>query len=129
LQSDQITIAGYEVELNDLKGVANYAMSCIPIPEEGDQQQSIVDRLVDTPNKLLLLLRATGLATATDALVRVKSHYPEVDMTKIKGGADTTKDLHALELEVDEAATEVAENIDFEGNGEAGGEGGDGDNQ
>jgi hypothetical protein len=117
------------VELNDLKGVANYAMSCIPIPEEGDQQQSIVDRLVDTPNKLLLLLRATGLATATDALVRVKSHYPEVDMTKIKGGADTTKDLHALELEVDEAATEVAENIDFEGNGEAGGEGGDGDNQ
>jgi hypothetical protein len=38
LQSDQITIAGYEVELNDLKGAANYAMSCIPIPGEGDQQ-------------------------------------------------------------------------------------------
>jgi chromosome segregation ATPase len=35
LQSDQITIAGYEVELNDLKGAANYAMSCIPIPEGG----------------------------------------------------------------------------------------------
>jgi hypothetical protein len=50
-------------------------------------------------------------------------------MTKIKGGADTTKDLHALELEVDEAATEVAENIDFEGDDGAGGEGGDGDNQ
>jgi hypothetical protein len=31
LQSDQITIAGYEVELNDLKGAANYAMSCIPM--------------------------------------------------------------------------------------------------
>jgi hypothetical protein len=129
LQSDQITIAGYEVELNDLKGAANYAMSCIPIPEEGDQQQSIVDRLVDTPNRLLLLLRATGLAATTDALVRVKSHYPEVDMTKIKGGADTTNDLHALELEVDEAATEVAENIDFEGDDGAGGEGGDGGNQ
>jgi hypothetical protein len=27
LQSDQITIAGYEVELNDLNGAANYAMS------------------------------------------------------------------------------------------------------
>jgi chromosome segregation ATPase len=93
LQSDQTTIAGYEVELNDLKGVANYAMSCIPIPEEGEQQQSIVDRLVDTPNRLLTLLRATGLAAATDALVRVKSHYPDVDMAKIKGGADTTKDL------------------------------------
>jgi hypothetical protein len=129
LQSDQITIAGYEVELNDLKGAANYAMSCIPIPEEGDQQQSIVDRLVDTPNRLLLLLRATGLTATTIALVRVKSHYLEVDMTKIKGGADTTKDLHALELEVDEAATEVAENIDFEGDDGAGGEGGDGGNQ
>jgi hypothetical protein len=50
-------------------------------------------------------------------------------MTKIKGGADTTKDLRALELEVDEAATEVAESIDFDGNGGAGGEGGNGDNQ
>jgi hypothetical protein len=129
LQSDQITIAGYEVELNDLKGAANYAMSCIPVPEEGDQQQSIIDRLVDTPNRLLLLLRATGLAAATDALVRVKSHYPQVDITKIKGGVDSTKDLHALELEVDEAAMEVAENIDFEGDGGTGGEGGDSDNQ
>jgi hypothetical protein len=129
LQSDQITIAGYEVELNDLRGATNYAMSCIPVPEEGDQQQSIVDRLVDTPNKMLLLLMATGLAAATDALVRVKSHYLEVDMTKIKGGADTTKDLQALELKVDEAATEVAESIDFEGDGGASDEGGDGGNQ
>jgi chromosome segregation ATPase len=129
LQSDQITIARYEVELNDLKGAANYAMSCIPVLEEGDQHQSIVDHLVDTPNKLLLLLRATCLAATTDALVRVKSHYPEVDMTKIKGGADTTKNLHALELEVDEAATEVPENIDFEGDDGAGGESGDGGNQ
>jgi hypothetical protein len=117
LESDQITIAGYEVELNDLKGAANYAMSCIAIPEEGEQQQSIVDRLVDTPNRLLTLLRASGLAAVTDALVRVKSHYPDVDMDKVKGGADTTKDLQALELEVDEAANEVMENIDFESDG------------
>jgi hypothetical protein len=75
------------------------------------------------------LLRATGLAAATDALVRVKSHYPEVDMAKIKGGADTTKDLQALELEVDDAANEVMENIDFEGDGRAGGDGGDGGDQ
>jgi hypothetical protein len=104
-------------------------MSCIPVPEEGGQQQSIVDRLVDVPNKLLTLLRATGLAVATDALVRVKFHYPEVDMTKIKGSAGTTKDLHTLELEVGEAATEVAESIEFEGDDEAGGQGGDGGNQ
>jgi hypothetical protein len=36
LQSDQITIAGYDVELKNLKGAANYAMSCIAIPEEGE---------------------------------------------------------------------------------------------
>jgi hypothetical protein len=93
LQSDQTTIARYEVELNDLKGAANYAKSCIPVPEEGEQQQSIVDRLVHTLDRLLTLLRATGLAAATNALVRVKSHYPEVDMAKIKGGADTTEGL------------------------------------
>jgi chromosome segregation ATPase len=121
LQNDQITIAGYEVELNDLKGAANYAMSCIVVPKEGEQQRSIVDHLVDTPNRLLTLLRATSLAAATDALVRVKSHYPNVDMAKIKGGADTTKDLQALELEVEEAANEVMENIDFEGDGGNGG--------
>jgi hypothetical protein len=38
LQSDQITIAGYEVELNDLKSAANYAMACIAVPEEGEEQ-------------------------------------------------------------------------------------------
>jgi hypothetical protein len=126
LQSDQTTIAGYEVELNDLKGAANYAMSCILVPKEGEQQQSIIDRLVDTTNRLLTLLRATGLAAATDALIRVKSHYPEVDMAKVKGGADTTKDLQALELEVDDAANKVMDNIDFEGDGGVSGDGGDG---
>jgi hypothetical protein len=69
------------------------------------------------------------MAVATDSLVTVKSHYPKVDMTEIKGGADTTKDLQALELEVDEAATKVVKSINFEGNGGAGGEGGDGGNQ
>jgi hypothetical protein len=75
------------------------------------------------------LLRVTGLVAAIDALVRVKSHYSEVDMTKIKGSADTTKDLQTLELEVEEATTEVAESIDFEGDGGADGEGGNSGNQ
>jgi hypothetical protein len=97
-------------------------MACIAIPAEGEEQQSIVDHLVDTPNRLLTLLRATGLAAATNALVRVKSYYLDVDMAKIKGGADTTKDLQALELEVDKAAMEVMENIDFEGDGGSGGD-------
>jgi hypothetical protein len=51
LQSDQITIAVYEVELNDLKGAANYAMACVAIPAEGEKQQSIVDHQIDTPNR------------------------------------------------------------------------------
>jgi hypothetical protein len=62
------------------------------------------------------------LAAVTGVLVRVMSHYPDVDMAKIMGGADTTKDLQALELEVEEAAMEVMENIDFEGNGSNGGD-------
>jgi hypothetical protein len=57
------------------------------------------------------------LAAATDALVRVKSHYPGVDMTKVKEGADTTKDLKALKLEVEDAAMEEMENIGYEGDG------------
>jgi hypothetical protein len=117
LQSDQITIAGYEVERNDLKGAANYAMACIVVLAEGEEQQSIVDRLIDTPNMLLTLLRATSLAVATDALVRIKSHYPDVNMAKVGGGADTTKNLKALELEVEDTAMEVMETIDFEGDG------------
>jgi hypothetical protein len=115
LQSYQITIAGYEVELNDLKGAANYAMACMVVPSEGEEQQTIVDRLIDTPNRLLTLLKGTSLAAATDAFVRVKSRYPDVDMAKIAGGFDTTKDLKALDIEVEDAANEVMENIDYEG--------------
>jgi hypothetical protein len=115
LQSDLITIVGYEVELNDLKGAGNYAMDCIAVPSEGDGAKSIVDRLIDRPNRLLTLLKATSLAMVTDALVRVKSHYPDVDMAKVKGGVDTTKDLKALELEVGDAAIEKMDNNDYEG--------------
>jgi hypothetical protein len=56
-----MTIAGYEVD-------CNYAMDCIAVLAEGEEAKSIVDRLIDTPNMLLMLLRVT------EALVRVKSH-------------------------------------------------------
>jgi hypothetical protein len=115
LQSDQITITVYEVELNDLKGATNYAMDCIAVPTEGEEVKTIVDRLIDTPNRLLTLLKAVSLAAATDALVRVKSHYPDIDMAKVKAGPDAEKDLAALELEVWDAATEVMDNLDYEG--------------
>jgi hypothetical protein len=99
-----VTIAGYEGELNDLKGTANYAMDCITVSAEGGQSESVLDCLINTPNKLLTLLKATSLVAATDVLVRVKSHYP-----------DAEKDLTALELEVRDAALEVFDSLDYEG--------------
>jgi chromosome segregation ATPase len=120
LQNDQETIAGYEVELNDLKGAANCAIDCIVVPAEGEEAKSIVDRLIDTPNRLLTLLKVTSLAAATDALVRVRSHYPDVDTAKVKAGPDVEKDLTTLELEVRDASIEVMNNLDYEGDdGEA----------
>jgi septal ring factor EnvC (AmiA/AmiB activator) len=38
LQNNQMTIAGYEVELNDLKGASNYAIDCIVMPAEGGKR-------------------------------------------------------------------------------------------
>jgi hypothetical protein len=115
LQNGQVTIAGYEVELNDLKGAAKYEMDSIAVPAQGEEPKSVVDHLIETPDILLTLLKATSLAAATDALVRVKSHYPDVDVAMVKPGADTTKDLKALELEVRDAAMEVMDTQDYEG--------------
>jgi hypothetical protein len=56
-----------------------------------------------------------SLAAATDALVRVKSHHPDIDMVKVKEGVNVTKDLQALELEVRDAAMEVMDTLDYEG--------------
>jgi hypothetical protein len=79
-----------------------------------------VDHLVETPNRLLILVKVTSMEAATDALVRVKSHYPDVDMAKVKAGPDVEKDLVALELEVRDVTIEVMDNLDCEGdNGEA----------
>jgi chromosome segregation ATPase len=115
LQNDQVTIAGYEVELRDIKDAANYAMDCIAVPAEEEEAKSVVDRRIDTPDMLLTLLKATSLVAATDALVRVKSHYPDIDMSKVKGGLDAEKDFAALELEVQDVALEVADSLDYEG--------------
>jgi hypothetical protein len=85
------------------------------VPAEGKEAKSVVDRLIDTPDRLLTLLKATSLAAATDALVRMKSHYPDVDMAKVKGGPDAEKDLTALELEVQDATLEVVDSLYYEG--------------
>jgi hypothetical protein len=103
------------VELNDLKNAAHYAMDFIAAQVEGEKPKSALDRLIDIPDRLLTLLKATSLAAATDALLRVKSHYPNIDMAKVKGGADATNDLKALKLEVRDVALEVMDALDYEG--------------
>jgi hypothetical protein len=57
LQNGQVTIAGYEVELRDLKGAASYAMDCIAVPVDGEEAKSVVDRMIDIPDRLLTLLK------------------------------------------------------------------------
>jgi hypothetical protein len=90
------------VELNDLKNVVHYAMDYIAAQVEGEEPKSALDRLIDIPDRLLTLLKATSLAAATDVLVRVKSHYPDVDMIKVKGGAALrrcrSRALHVVHL-------------------------------
>jgi hypothetical protein len=83
---------------------------------EGEEPKFVVYCLIETPDRLLTLLKATSLAVTTDALVRVKSHYPDVDMAKVNDGVEAEKDLAALEHEVQDDAMEVMDSLDYEGN-------------
>jgi hypothetical protein len=42
LQNDQVIIAGYEVDLRDLKGASSYAMDCIAVPAKGRRQNLLL---------------------------------------------------------------------------------------
>jgi hypothetical protein len=110
-----VIIAGQEVELNDLKSVAHFAMDIVVSRVEGDEPKPAIDRLLAAPEKLLDLLKATRLVAAKETLVRVKSHYPDVDMVKVGEGPNVTKDPEVVELEVREAAMAIMDAIDYEG--------------
>jgi hypothetical protein len=114
-QNDQVIIAEQEVELNDFNNVAHFAMDILASQVEGEEPKPAIDRLLTTPEKLLDLLKATSLAAATEALIRVKSHYPNVDMVKVGEGPDATKDPKVVELDVREAATAIMDAIDYKG--------------
>jgi hypothetical protein len=49
----------------------------------GDETKSVIDWLIAAPEKVAELLRATSMTAAVEALVHVKSHFPEVDMEKV----------------------------------------------
>lgn len=55
---------------------------------------------------------------AINALVRVKSHHPDVDMAKVEREPDRLKDLKALMDQAGNAAFSIAEEIDFGKGGE-----------
>ena len=71
----------------------------------------MLDHLLVAPEKTTELLRETSYLAASGALVRVKSHYPEVNMSKIMDGPNPAADLDALEAEVDPAARKIVEGM------------------
>ena len=107
LQNDQVAIAGMEVEMTDLKRAAEYIMDMVVPQEDPEKPIPMLDRLLVAPEKTTELLRETGCLAASGALIRVKSHYPEVNMSKIMDGPNTAADLDALEVEVDPVARKI----------------------
>jgi hypothetical protein len=99
-----VTIVGLDVEVNDLKNAADHVMDTMELQVDGEESKPAIDQLLAAPQKLVDLLRATSLTAATESLVRLKSHFPEVDMVKIEEGPDITKDLQVVEEVVRVAA-------------------------
>jgi hypothetical protein len=82
LQNDQVTIAGHEVELRDLKNATHYVMDCIAAQVEGEEPKSILGRLIETLDRLLTLLKVTSLAVATYVRVRVSHTTPTLTWSR-----------------------------------------------
>jgi hypothetical protein len=57
LQNDQVIIAGKEVELNDLKNAAHFAMDILASQVEGGEPKPFIACLLAVPEKLLDLIR------------------------------------------------------------------------
>jgi hypothetical protein len=98
LQNDQVIIAGKEVELNDLKNAAHFAMDILASQVEGGGAQAFYRLSSGCARKASRPYKATSLAVATEALIQVKSHNPNVDMVKFGEGPDTTKYPKVVEL-------------------------------
>ena len=111
LQNDQVALAGMEVEMTDLKRAAEYIMDMVVPQEDPEKPILVLDHLLVAPEKTTELPRETGCLAASGALIRVKSHYTEVDMSKIMDGPNTAADLDALEVEVDPAARKIVDGM------------------
>jgi hypothetical protein len=115
LRNDQVIIAGLKVEVNDLKNATDHVMDMVETQVTGEEPRPSIDRLLAAPQKLVGLLRVTSLTASTELLVRVKLHFPKVDMVKVREGPDAMKDLRAIEEEVRVAAEKIMDAIDYKG--------------
>jgi hypothetical protein len=109
-----VTIAGLELEVNDLKNAANHVMDMVEPQVAEEEAKPTMYQLLATAQKLVDSLRVMSLTATTESLVRVKSHHPEVDMVKVGEGPDVTKDLKVVEDEVREATEKIMDAIDYE---------------
>ena len=111
LRNDQVAIAGLEVEMTNLKNTAGYVMDMVVPQENPEEPTPLLDRLMVAPDRVTDLLKESGKMGAVGALVTVKSHYPEVEVTKLEAGPNREVDLVALEAEVEAAADKVVEDL------------------
>ena len=113
LQNDQVAIAGLEVEIADIKDATGYVMDMV-VPQVNPKEPTLLlDRLIAAPDRVTDLLKSTGKTVAVGALSWEKSHYPEVEVTKIENGPNRDADLKALEAEVEATAEKVVEDLDL----------------
>jgi hypothetical protein len=84
LQNDQVGIAGLEVEMSDLKNATNHVMDMVLPYVAVEEPKPLIDRLIVAPEKLTDLLRVSSLTNVVEALVRVKCHFHEVNMAKVR---------------------------------------------
>jgi hypothetical protein len=110
-----VTITRLEVEVNGLKNAADHVMDMVEPQVAGEEAKLAIDRLLAVPQKLVDLLRAKSLTVATESLVRLKSHYLEVNMVKVREGPDGIKDLKDVEEEIRVAAEKIMDAINYVG--------------
>ena len=114
LQNDQVAIAGLEVEIADLKDAAGYIMDMVAPQENPKEPTPLIDRLIAAPDRVTDMLKVSGKTAAIGALLRVKSHYPEVEVAKIEAGPNREANLKAIEAEVEAFAVKVVEDLDLD---------------
>jgi hypothetical protein len=88
------------MENSNLRGAASYAMGKFgPQPAEGELND-LVDQLLTIPTRVDELLKSSCKAAAVKSLIRVKPHYPEVEVIDLHGstrcGSSRIRDCYCV---------------------------------